>query len=120
VTERVLPELLPALVGAADAVRGLPPIDGAAVLGELLAARPELAAALLPSAEGGAGAAGPLEPGSDQAAALLGSLGLLGGEAPLATRLAPVLALVEVLPRPLTERLLVELLARAVEPVEAS
>ncbi|MFD6053453.1 pyridoxal phosphate-dependent decarboxylase family protein [Agromyces sp. NPDC060279] len=120
VTERVLPELLPALVGAADAVRGLPPIDGAAVLGELLAARPELAAALLPGADGGAGGAGPIELGSDQAAGLLGSLGLLGGEEPLATRLAPVLALVEVLPRPLTERLLVELLARAVEPVEAS
>ncbi|MCM3656181.1 aminotransferase class V-fold PLP-dependent enzyme [Agromyces mediolanus] len=122
VTERVLPELLPALAEAADAVRGLPPIDGAEVLGELLAARPELAGSLLPSADGGAGAdgAGRLELGSDQAAGLLGSLGLLGGEEPLATRLAPVLALVEVLPRPLTERLLVELIARAVEPPQPS
>ncbi|MGX5695929.1 pyridoxal phosphate-dependent decarboxylase family protein [Agromyces soli] len=109
VTERVLDDLLPALAAAADAVRGVPPIDGAAVLAELAGARPELGALL---AGGGAATVD-----SDAAAALLASLGLLGGEASIAGRLAPVLALVEVLPPGLTQRLLVELLARVVEPV---
>lgn len=109
VTEGVLDELLPALAGAADAVRGIAPIDGAAVLAELAGARPEVAALL-------AGAPGLETIDSDTAAALLASLGLLGGDASIAGRLAPVLALVEVLPPALTQRLLVELLARVVEP----
>ena len=60
---------------------------------------------------------------SDAAASLLAAFGLLGGEGAtgaLPDRLAPVLALVEALPGPLTERLLVELLARVVEPRAAA
>lgn len=125
VTERVLAELVPALAAGAEAVRGIPSIDGAAVLAGLASAQPAVAALLAaPASAGGASADGvPAaavpDPGAaldaDQAAALLGSLGLLGGDA-LPGSLAPVLALVEVLPRGLSERLLVELLARIVEP----
>jgi sphinganine-1-phosphate aldolase len=113
VTRAAVPELSAALVAAADAVRGVPLIDG----GELLAGLSER----LPE---GADAFGVASAGldSDSAAGLLTALGLLGGgvgatagEA-LPDRLAPVLALVETLPRPLTERLLIELLARVVEP----
>ena len=63
---------------------------------------------------------------SDTAAGLLAAFGLLGGgdggagAAALPARLAPVLALVEALPGGLTERLLVELLARVVEPATAA
>lgn len=111
VTEQVLPELTAALVVAADAVRGIPQIDGGAALGGLLEALP----GALSSADALAGLAAGLE--SDTAAAILGAAGLLGGDGALPEQLAPVLALVEALPGPLTERLLVELLARVVEPV---
>ncbi|MRG60771.1 aminotransferase class V-fold PLP-dependent enzyme [Agromyces sp. CFH 90414] len=121
VTERVLDDLVPALRAAADEVRGAPPADGALLLVEL-AGGPEAAAGLAASAEG-------LD--ADGAALLLASFGLLGGNAPdgpeqgaasgaLPERLAPVLALVEALPAELAERLLVELLARVVEPVAPS
>ena len=89
---------------------------GAAVAAGLAAALPGGADALEAAAAGGIDAEG--------AAALLRAAGLLGGvasgDAPrggaLPTRMAPVLALVEALPGALTERLLVELLARVVEP----
>lgn len=118
VTESVLPHLSRALVAAADEVRGRPQVDG----GELLAGLAErlpggadaLAGASLRQAQDGADGLD-----SDAAASLLAAFGLLGGEGAtgaLPDRLAPVLALVEALPGPLTERLLVELLARVVEP----
>ncbi|GAA1791513.1 pyridoxal phosphate-dependent decarboxylase family protein [Agromyces lapidis] len=113
VTERVLPELAAALVVAADEVRGIPQIDGGAALAGLALALPGF------DADGGASGLAALAAGgldSDTAAAILGAAGLLGGEGALPDQLAPVLALVEALPGPLTERLLVELLARVVEP----
>ncbi|WP_353810352.1 pyridoxal phosphate-dependent decarboxylase family protein [Agromyces sp. SYSU T00194] len=103
VTESTLAGLLPALAAAADDVRGQPGLDGAALLDGL----------------GGAAALGALDGGidSDTAAGLLAGLGLIGGDGPAVPEsLAPVLALVEVLPAPLAERLLVELLGRLVEP----
>jgi sphinganine-1-phosphate aldolase len=110
VTERVVPELSAALVASADAVRGAPRVAGAELLGGLGAQLPG-------GLEGLAAASAGLD--SDGAASLLAAFGLLGGPGeggPLPDRLAPVLALVEALPGPLTERLLVELLARVVEP----
>ncbi|UOQ88649.1 aspartate aminotransferase family protein [Agromyces endophyticus] len=119
VTEQVLPGLIGALVAAADEVRGIPQIDGRAALAGLVAA--------LPGEFGGALAAGDPEElaafaasiDADSAAGVLAAAGLLGGEGALPDQLAPVLALVEALPGPLTERLLVELLARVVEPPAA-
>ena len=110
VTEAAVPELAAALVRAADEVRGLPAIDGRELVAGLTAQLPGGAAALAAASEG-------LD--SETAAGLLAAFGLLGGEGAggaLPDRLAPVLALVEALPAPLTERLLVELLARVVEP----
>ncbi|MGO4536171.1 pyridoxal phosphate-dependent decarboxylase family protein [Leifsonia sp. 2MCAF36] len=102
VTEGRIDELEAALRGAADEARGVPPVDRTAVL----AAPPgDLAASGLDSAT---------------AAHILGSLGLAGGTTPgLPDDQAPLLALVEALPHPVAERLLVELLARAVEPPDA-
>jgi len=103
VTEGVLGELLPVLRAAADDVRGHPRPDAGALLGALP----------------------PLDPAvsldSATAAALLDAVGLgtVGGDpdaAPGVGPMAPLLALVEALPAPLVERLLVELLARLVEP----
>ncbi|GAA1764397.1 aminotransferase class V-fold PLP-dependent enzyme [Agromyces humatus] len=115
VTEAVLPELTAALDDAAERVRGVPPVDGSAVAAGLAAALPGGAGAL----EAAAAVGGGLD--SDNAAALLRAAGLLGDAgAPdggaLPAQLAPVLALVEALPGALTERLLIELLARVVEP----
>ncbi len=110
VTEGVLGELVPVLRAAADEVRGLPRPDAGALVGALP----------------------PLDPGapldSATAAALLDSIGLgdVGGDPDAGTDaqpgvgpMAPLLALVEALPAPLVERLLVELLARLVEPPPA-
>ena len=107
VTEAVLPELIAALVAAADEVRGMPPV----IAQDVLAALPAEALAGLSAPD-----AAPLD--SKTAWALLGSIGLAGGPAGVALpeRMAPILALVEALPAPLTERLLTELLARLVEP----
>ncbi|MBT2516401.1 aspartate aminotransferase family protein [Streptomyces sp. ISL-90] len=110
VTEAAVPELSAALVAAADAVRGLPPIDGAALLAELATALPGGVDALAATSAG-------LD--ADGAAAWLTAFGLLGAAdtgGALPDRLAPVLALVAALPAQLTERLLIELLARVVEP----
>jgi sphinganine-1-phosphate aldolase len=114
VTESVAAELTTALAAAADAVRGVPPVDGEALVADLASRLPGGGAAL---------AAASVDLDSDTAAALLSSFGLLGGDGAggaLPDRLAPVLALVEALPGPLTERLLIELLARVVEPREAA
>ncbi|WP_448005260.1 pyridoxal phosphate-dependent decarboxylase family protein [Agromyces bauzanensis] len=110
VTLSVVSELSAALVDAADRVRGVPAVDGR----ELVAG---LAAQLPGGAEALAAASAGID--SDGAASLLRAFGLLGGDGAggaLPDRLAPVLALVEALPGPLTERLLIELLARVVEP----
>ena len=117
VTESVVPELSAALVAAADEVRGMPAVDGAELVAGLAAQLPGGAEALVAASQGLDGL------DSEAAAALLAAFGLLGGTdaaGALPDRLAPVLALVEALPGPLTERLLVELLARVVEPRSAA
>jgi glutamate/tyrosine decarboxylase-like PLP-dependent enzyme len=96
VTESVLPDLVPALVAAADAVRGEPHVDPS----ELLSA--------LPALDGGLDSA--------TAWALLQGFGIGGADAGLPEQLAPLLAVIEMLPPPIAERLLIELLARLVEP----
>jgi glutamate/tyrosine decarboxylase-like PLP-dependent enzyme len=104
VTGGRLDELEAALRASADEVRGVPPVDGGAVLATL---PPGLA-------EPDDGAA----PDSETAARILAALGLSGDDTggTLPAEQAPLLALIEALPRPLAERLLVELLARIVEP----
>jgi glutamate/tyrosine decarboxylase-like PLP-dependent enzyme len=103
VTERTLPDLLPALSAAADAVRGQPHVDASALLTELPLA--DLAATGLDS---------------ETAWALLRGFGIgsgdASGEGALPSSMAPLLALIETLPPPIAERLLIELLARLVEP----
>ncbi|MCU1417448.1 MAG: gadB 1 [Schumannella sp.] len=106
VTEGVLGDLLPALAAAADAVRGVAHFDPAPLLSGL------------PPLDG----ATPLD--SDTAWALLQGFGIGSGSSDagsdgraLPDQLAPLLALIEVLPAPIAERLLTELLARLVEPV---
>ncbi|MBN9606440.1 MAG: aspartate aminotransferase family protein [Actinomycetales bacterium] len=96
VTDSVLDELGPALVRAADAVRGVPRAD----VSGLLAGLPPLE--------------GPLD--SDTALALLGGFGIGEGGGALPERMAPLVAAIEALPAPVAERLLTELLARLVEP----
>lgn len=99
VTGDRLEELEAALRASADEVRGVPQADP----------RPLLAAL------GGGVPAGRLD--SETALAILQAVGLAGeGPATLPDEQAPLLALIEALPRPLAERLLVELLARIVEP----
>jgi len=95
VTEAVLPDLLEAMRGAADAVRGEPHIDATPLLGSL------------PPIEG------PLD--SATAAAILAGFGIGAGGA-LPDRLAPLLAIIEATPPALAERLLTELLARLIAP----
>jgi hypothetical protein len=101
VTESVIDGLSSALVAAANEVRGIPAITAEQVL-----------ATLPPGLVEGLAALGPLD--SDTAWAILGQVGIGGGELP--DTLAPLLALISALPAPLTERLLTELLARLVEP----
>lgn len=93
VTGSVLPELAAALAQGADLVRGVGPASTAEALGSLPA---DVLAA----------------PTVDAAAAdvLLTALGL-DGDTPLPPRLAPVMALIEAVPRALAERLLIALFA---------
>jgi sphinganine-1-phosphate aldolase len=102
VTEQRIDELEAALRGAADEVRGVPRADPAAVLEAL---PPGLTDASLDS---------------DTAAGILQAIGLGGSSdttgARLPEEMSLFLALIEALPHPVTERLLVELLARIVEP----
>ncbi|MDR5698920.1 pyridoxal phosphate-dependent decarboxylase family protein [Agromyces aerolatus] len=136
VTDAVLDELVPALVRAADEVRGIPPVDGAVVLAALAGADGQLTdatgdvlgadllgpgpagAGLLGAGLSGAGLSGAAATlSADAAAELLRSFGLLAsGGGALPAQLAPVLALMETLPPELAEPLLIELLARVVEP----
>lgn len=105
VTESVLPELIAALAAAADDVRGVPAATAAEVAGAL------------PGGSALAGLGNRTEPlGSAEASALLAGLGIGGGESVLPQRMAPLLAVLESLPAPLTERLLIELLAGLVDP----
>ena len=96
VTEQVLPELEAALRAGADAVRGVPHVDVSGVLAGL-----------------GGLALDALD--ADTAWGLLQQVGI-GGGAELPDAQAPLLALIEVLPAPIAERLLIELLGRLVEP----
>lgn len=114
VTEAVLDELTFAMQVSAYEVRGVAPVSVSDVLAGLPA---PIAAALH---EIGAAPSGAVALDSDTAAALLAGFGLgsdADGSAALPERMAPILALVEALPAPLTERLLTELLARLVEPI---
>lgn len=111
VTEAVLDDLTAALKLSADEVRGVP----AATAADVLASMPGEVAGALQSM----GASGAIELDSETAAALLAGFGLgsdADGSAALPESMAPILALVEALPAPLTERLLTELLARLIEP----
>jgi glutamate/tyrosine decarboxylase-like PLP-dependent enzyme len=105
VTEGRIDELEAALRGAADDVRGVPPVDREAVL-----------AALPGEVTAGLASAAVTELDSATAAHILSTIGLGRAGSSLPDEQAPLLALVEALPRPLTERLLTELLARAVDP----
>ncbi|MEP6482201.1 MAG: aminotransferase class V-fold PLP-dependent enzyme, partial [Rhodoglobus sp.] len=105
VTEAVLAELSSALVTAADEVRGIPAVSPADVLGAL---PPAMVAGLTSPV------APPLD--SETAFAILAGIGLASESGGLPDRMAPFLALIAVLPAPLTERLLTELIARVVEP----
>ncbi len=94
VTLRVLAELCASLDVAGAEVRGIPRPSAA----PLLEGFPPLTGV----------------PDADTAAAILAGVGIdTGGELP---PMAPLLAIVEALPAPVGERLLVELLARLVEP----
>ena len=86
-----LPELIPDLISAADSVRGIPPVDGPA----LLASLPPDALASLESGD-------------------LSGLGFANGAPP--AEMAPLMALIETLPSHLVEQLLIEVLAQAIEP----
>jgi hypothetical protein len=99
VTEAALGGLIPALIAAADSVRGVPHVDPSGFL------------AALPPLEGGLD--------SQTAWALLQGFGIgepSGSGGPLPAQLAPLLALIEVLPPPIAERLLIELIGRLAEP----
>ncbi len=96
-TEPGLTGLSEAMVKAADEVRGEPGVDP----GEVLAA---LGGGALPELD------------SDTAQGLLAQIGLADGSAGLPEAMAPVMALVEALPREFSGRLLIELMARMVEP----
>ena len=95
VTESVAGELAAALAAAADAVRGVPHVDVAPML---------------------AGFDGVGELDSATAGDILRSLGIGEGASGLPEQMAPLLALIEALPRDLSERLLIELIGRVVEP----
>jgi glutamate/tyrosine decarboxylase-like PLP-dependent enzyme len=123
VTDTVLDDLVPALVRAADEVRGIPPVDGAIALAAQTAGPPDPTAFLAPTGDVLAAdllGASDRALSADGAAELLRSFGLLGGDGSAAgalpEQLAPLLALMETLPPGIAEPLLVELLARVVEP----
>jgi len=109
VTESVLPELIAALVNAADEVRGVPGVSPEVVAGALGDSGMDLGAL-------GSGALGSGGLDSAASAALLAGLGLGAADGAMPDRMAPLLALIEALPTPVSERLLTELLARLVAP----
>ncbi|QKT09809.1 pyridoxal phosphate-dependent decarboxylase family protein [Rhodococcus sp. W8901] len=97
VTERVVDDLIAALQKAADGTRGIPGADAPA---DLVAAAAQI---------------DPVDLTSEVSAAVLGLAGL-DPKAGLTGPQADVLALVEALPAPVGERLLIEFLARFLEP----
>lgn len=100
VTERSIAELGAAMREAAAEVRGTAGADGPAVVSALGIAE----------AFSGADTAGV---SASQAAAFLEGVGMSEG---LPEEMAPIMALIETMPRPLVERLLIELLARGTNP----
>ncbi|MFF3063060.1 pyridoxal-dependent decarboxylase [Oerskovia sp. NPDC057915] len=117
VTAGVVDELGAALLTAADAVRGVPRPDPREVLGALVATlAPGAAASEVLAALGALDSRAAWELVQ---AAVLGGSDPRGGDAPEPGTgpMAPLLALVEALPAPVGERLLVELIARLAEPV---
>src|SRR5699024_783982 len=106
VTDEYCSSLCEALRQSADTVRGVPPVE----YDDLLAALPKHAGALLGSAEAGL-------VNSEQAYVLLSEMGLAGeGDGQLPDQMATFMALLEKMPQKLGERLLIELIARVVEP----
>lgn len=103
VTESILAELEQVLVSCADEVRGVAPVSGEQVL------------SALPFDPASVSTSSAATMNSETAWALLQSLGL-GEDSGLPTQMAPLIALIEVLPHELSERLLTELLARLTEP----
>ncbi|MBD8078016.1 aspartate aminotransferase family protein [Cellulosimicrobium arenosum] len=116
VTEATLDDLVPALAASADEVRGVGRPDTSGVLAALGAVSPA------PAAAGGPALAAPTS--DEMWAALLTALDTDGGSprrgtgAVLPDRLAPLMAVMESLPGPVAERLLVEILARVAEPLD--
>ena len=101
VTESVMAGLADALMSAAGAVRGVPPVSA----DDALASLPE---GLLDSLTE------PLD--SESALRVLTEVGLVATDLPgLPEKMAPFLALITALPAPMTERLLTELIARTIE-----
>lgn len=97
VTESGLDDLCFSMSAAAEHVRGLPGVDPQAVLASLgVSQLPEL--------------------DSETAQRLLSALGLGDTSAGLPKRMAPVMALIEALPANFSQRLLIELMARLIEP----
>jgi sphinganine-1-phosphate aldolase len=118
VTEELVDELEAVLRASAAEVRGEPRADPSAVVAAL---PPDLLAAAEGDEGDGAGGAGGRMLDAETAAGILSAIGLgVDGDDPSGARLpdemAPFLALIEALPHALTERLLIELLARIVEP----
>ncbi len=107
VTESVLPDLLTSLADGAAEVRGVPAATAAQVVAALPAGFADALSGLSSRTE-------PLT--SAEASALLGGMGIGAGGSVLPEQMAPLLALIESLPAPLTERLLIELLAGLVDP----
>ncbi|HYI33766.1 MAG TPA: aminotransferase class V-fold PLP-dependent enzyme [Glaciibacter sp.] len=117
VTESVLGALTDALLRSADEVRGVPSVDAELVL-QLL---PPLAddSGPLTSAEAFEvlGRLGIDSTGSSSSVAVTaGDAASAAAAAVLPRQMAPLLALIEALPAPFAERLLIELMARMVEP----
>ena len=109
VTASVLEPLSAILVQAATEVRGMPTVSATDVFGALPA--PLVAGLTAPDAA-------PLN--AETAWGILEAMGLAGGAptttAGLPDRMAGLLAMIEALPAPLAQTLLIELLARLVEP----
>lgn len=139
VTESVLGALTSALVLAADEVRGVPPVDAEEVVAQLppladdagpltsLQAFEVLERLGIGSAAGSASVSVPAAgernwPASSHrpASSVMTAQSHLPASSVLPEQMAPLLALIEALPAPLTERLLVELIARLSEPVPDS
>ena len=106
VTERALPELITALKAAADTVRGRPK------------AQPRLELAALKLLGYAPGRNGRYRvPSPSMAWQIMRVAGVNPGKgSPLPGNMAPLMALIEALPAPVTEALLTELLARVSEP----